>query len=128
MGEHLATRQYAPLLVEHGAQQCVGVQQSLHQQVGLALAHHGHSQLGCLYLRAGLDVAHTAARPCTDARLLPDCRTIAHKQGLDKSGLNRTHHGTGRGGIAAAHHSQTAHAAQTGQVGCHVIKSSDRLH
>ncbi len=42
MRHHSAGGQQAVLLVEHGAQQIVGIDEALHEHVGAALAHIGH--------------------------------------------------------------------------------------
>ena len=50
MGEHVSLRQDAPFLVEHCAQQRGGVEQALHEHVGLSLPDQTYGLFGCFLM------------------------------------------------------------------------------
>ena len=58
MCQHAALDEDALLLVEHGAQEVVGVQRTLHKHVGAAFAHLFHGMTRRIVGVAGYDEGH----------------------------------------------------------------------
>ena len=103
--QHVAFGQQPPLAIEDGAQQRVAVDESLHQQVGLALPYESHG-----FLR-GRALVH-----------------IVYVDGLGESHFAGAFHGPTGVFVGGADHGHALSDAAFQKVGRHIIKVPDRFH
>ena len=105
MRQHPAGTQDARLLIQNGAQQVVGIDESLHQDIGLTILAHRHSTAGTFVLVVAVNV-----------------------DGLNEPHLLPFLNGIARRGIVGTHHSHALAVAALLQKDNHVVQSLDRLH
>ena len=86
MSQHITLGQDACFLVEHSAQQVIGINQTLHQHVGFTLTHEGNSLGGCIVGIGGINVTDVFGKRLQGVVGFKFLLTT-HKDGLNKSSL-----------------------------------------
>ena len=105
MGQHMTWTEDAVLLIQYRAQDDIGIDEALHEDIGLTILTERHRPTGTLVLIVTI-----------------------HIDGFDKSHLLAFLHGITGTGIIGTHHRHTLLVAPLLEEHNHVIQCPDRLH
>ena len=127
MGQHVALRQDTSLLVEHGAEHLVGIDESLHEHIGTTLADESHGLLCRVELVVSIDERHAVHQLGVLRVVLHGLACANHNCGYETS-LQCAGHCATRGIVLGPHDGKTLHHLLLGEVAQELIKVQNAIH